>query len=164
MDRWMTVNSLRFDLSVRRSWACRLIERKDNELTLIGAFDNDVDHANLGRILAGTISCEYFWLDRWYNVFRFHEPGGEFRLFYCNICLPPLITDESLSYVDLDIDVVVGPDGKAAILDTEDFERNSVCFGYPENVKRRVFETVVEVLGQIREKKFPFNTVNDCNQ
>ncbi len=164
MDRWITVNSLRFDLSIRRSWICRLIERNDNELSLIGTFDHDVDHPHLGRMLAGTMSYEYFWLDRWYNVFRFHEPGGEFRLFYCNICMPPLLTDESLSYVDLDIDVVVGSDGKAATLDTEDFVRNAVRFGYPENVKRKVSETVVELLGYIQEKKFPFDTVNDCNQ
>ncbi|HMQ03964.1 MAG TPA: DUF402 domain-containing protein [Pyrinomonadaceae bacterium] len=164
MDRWITVNSLRYDLSVRRSWNCRLIEQTDSLLTLIGAFDSEIEHPFLGRIHAGTISYEFFWFDRWFNVFRFHEPNGEFRSFYCNIAMPPILTAETLDYIDLDIDLIVGPDGKADVLDDDEFEQNSLLFKYPPDVLGRAAAAVREVQNMVREREFPFDTVNDCNQ
>jgi hypothetical protein len=50
-------------------------------IELTGEFAEDVEHSNLGQIKNGTVSHEYFWLDRWYNVFRFHEPDGTLRNF-----------------------------------------------------------------------------------
>src|SRR5688572_29897422 len=98
----ITVNSQKYDLIVRKSWTCRLIERAGSLLVLIGEFDSDVSHAGLGSIARGTISEEFYWLDRWYNVFRFSEPDGSLRNFYCNITMPPAFENDILDYVDLD--------------------------------------------------------------
>jgi protein associated with RNAse G/E len=107
----VTVNSRKYDLKIRKSWQCHLIERDDSLLTLVGEFDSDISHAGLGSIARGTMSKEYYWLDRWYNVFHFCEPDGSFRNFYCNITMPPKFEDLVIDYVDLDLDVIVWPDG-----------------------------------------------------
>ncbi|MBC7900349.1 MAG: DUF402 domain-containing protein, partial [Saprospiraceae bacterium] len=130
----ITVNSRKYDLSIRRSWNCRLAERLDPLLTFVGEFETDVNHPDLGFIRRGTVSYEYYWLGRWYNVFRFHEPGGEFRNFYCNINMPPSFENNVLDYVDLDIDILVWEDGSYKILDLEEFETNAVKYKYPGDV------------------------------
>ena len=40
---------------------------------LDAVFDEEIEHELLGTISSGTISTEYYWLDRWYNVFRFSD-------------------------------------------------------------------------------------------
>ena len=41
------------------------------------------------RLHRERISLEYYWLDRWYNVFRFSDPDGKLRNYYCNVNVPP---------------------------------------------------------------------------
>ncbi len=146
----VTVNSRRYDLSIKRSWKCRLIERSDPFLLFVGEFECDVEHPDLGLIKRGTISYEYYWLDRWYNVFRFHEPNGDFRNYYCNINRPPQFGNGVLDYVDLDIDIVVWPDWRYVILDTNEYEQNSEFFNY-DSVTRSSVANATRCLIEIIE-------------
>lgn len=152
----VTINSRKYDGRIRRSWTCRFVEQKDSLLVFEGEFELDVTHPDLGHITAGTRSLEYYWLDRWYNVFRFFEPTGEFRNLYCNINMPPRLEDGVLDYVDLDIDVLVWPNGKRAILDLEEFEQNSMRFGYTNETQYFAKAGLDSVIHKIDECEFPF--------
>src|SRR5437773_623966 len=103
-EREITVISRNYDLSIRRKWKGRLIRHSLPLIELVGEFDRDVAHPELGIISRGTLSYEYYWLDRWYNVFRFDKPCGELRSYYCNINMPPKFEGDVIDYVDLDID------------------------------------------------------------
>ena len=151
----ITVNSRSYDGSIRRSWTCELIERQVPLLVFVGEFDDDVDHPDLGRIEKGTVSYEYYWFDRWYNIFRFHLPNGELRNFYCNISMPPQFDGEVLDYVDLDIDIVVWPDLRHTVLDREDYVANARRFGYPPEVNAKVEDTLNELLELIASRDLP---------
>ena len=152
----ITVNSRKYDLIIRKSWTCRLVERADPSLVLIGEFDSDVSHAGLGSIARGTISEEFYWLDRWYNVFRFSEPDGSFRNFYCNITMPPTFENDILDYVDLDIDVVVWPDRRVETLDEDDFAVNSARFGYPADLQQSALDSLTKLRSVDRSRRIPF--------
>lgn len=153
----VTVNARKYDGSLHRSWTCKLVERRGQLIELVGRFDCDVEHEALGLIRKGTISHEYFWLDRWYSVFRFHEPDGAFRNYYCNINMPPTFSNGVLEYVDLDIDIVVWPDFRYDVLDRDDFERNTLKFGYSDDMLFRVEESRVQLIQLIEKRDFPFD-------
>ena len=126
-----TIVSLNYGGEVRRSWPCRLIERAMPLLVFEGKFDTEVIHPHLGRIKRGTVSIEYFWLDRWFNVFRFHEPDGTFRNYYCNVAMPPTVSENVVDFVDLDIDLIVDRNGTISILDEDEYEHNAIRFDLP---------------------------------
>ena len=42
-------------------------------IVLDAVFDAEIQHDLLGPIALGTVSREYYWLDRWYNIFRFRR-------------------------------------------------------------------------------------------
>lgn len=121
-------------------------------------FAEDVDHDLLGHISKGTSSTEYYWLDCWYNIFRFGDDAGALRNFYCNVIVPPAFDGRILSYVDLDIDVLVAADLSYKILDVEDFENNARHFAYPEDVKASAFRAVDELISLIEARAYPFDT------
>lgn len=151
----VTVNSLAFDGKIRRSWQCDLIERNDPMLVLVGSFDRDVEHGELGLIQKGTISYEYYWLDRWYNIFRFHESNGTLRNYYLNINMPPTFVRGELNYIDLDIDIAVWPDSSYQILDRDEFEINAERFGYSQQVRDMVESTLAQLLNIVESGDLP---------
>ena len=153
----ITVNSRKYDLKIRRTWQCELVERNEALIVLVGAFDRYVEHPGLGSIRRGTISQEYFWLDRWYNIFRFHEPDGTLRNYYCNVAMPPTFENGILDYVDLDIDILVWPDGRYEVVDRDDFESNALKYGYPREILQRSEKSENDILGMIERREFPFN-------
>lgn len=132
---------------------------RDGPLIVLDAtFPEEVIHDLLGTIASGTRSLEYYWLDRWYNVFRFAQPDGQLRNYYCNVNVPPTFSDDVLSYVDLDLDILVDPDLSYRILDAEDFERNIEVYGYPAEVQANARQALEELVSMIETRAFPFNT------
>jgi protein associated with RNAse G/E len=156
-ERQITINARKYDGHIRRSWSGGLVSQTDTHLIVVGRFGADVRHSDLGLIPKGTISFEHFWLDRWYNVFRFYGPDGAFHSHYCNITMPPTFENNVLDYVDLDIDLILWPDGRVEVLDQDDFERNTIKFNYPNEFRPRVEAAVAELTGMIEAKEFPFD-------
>ncbi|MEO7674386.1 MAG: DUF402 domain-containing protein [Pyrinomonadaceae bacterium] len=152
----VTINSRRFDGSIGKSWPCELREQSGPLYVFFGEFDREISHEHLGLVRRGTISYEYYWLDRWYNVFRFHEPDGTFRNYYCNISMPPTFANAVLDYVDLDIDVLVAKDGSYSVLDSAEFAENALKYGFSEELRSKVAETLDEVINLIEQRQFPF--------
>jgi len=133
------------------------LEQTGSLLVFAGEFDSDVDHPDLGLIRRGTISYEYYWLDRWYNVFRFHEPCGRLRNYYCNINMPPSYKSCVLDYIDLDVDVVVWEDFSYKVLDMDEYETSAALFGYPGHVTSQVNNALAELVVLIETREFPFD-------
>jgi protein associated with RNAse G/E len=151
----ITVNSRKYDGAVRRSWQADLVRARPRFIELLGTFENDVEHPDLGLIRSGTVSREYFWTDRWYNVFRFHEPSGEFRNFYFNLAMPPKYGNGVLDYVDLDIDILVWPDRRCDVLDLDEFEYNAEILEYPDELVAKVQLELQLLLSMIRKNELP---------
>jgi protein associated with RNAse G/E len=142
----VTVNSRKYDGSIRRTWSAEASRIAPPLIELIGIFEFDVDHPELGHIRKGTVSHETYWLDRWYNIFRFEEPRGEFRNYYVNLIEPPRFDSSVLDYVDLDIDIVVWPDGRFDVLDIEDFQVNSQIYKYPADLIANVESELKKII------------------
>jgi len=156
-DKIITINSRKFDGSIYKSWNVELVNRNNCFFTFVGEFEKEIVHSQLGVIRRGTVSYEFYWFNRWYNVFRFHEPDGILRNFYCNINLPFKFTDKVLDYVDLDIDILVWKDLSYQVLDSEEFEENAKRFSYSDKIRKKVKATQDELISLIETKTFPFD-------
>jgi len=156
-NKIVTINSRKFDGKIHRSWKAKLIEINNNLLRFVGEFEKEIKHEHLGVIRRGTVSYEFYWLDRGFNVFRFHEPDGRLRNFYCNVNLPPQLENNVLDYIDLDIDILVWKDFSFQILDLEEFEENAEKFSYSDNLKQTTDKNLKELIRLIEHRKFPFD-------
>ncbi|HEX5965776.1 MAG TPA: DUF402 domain-containing protein [Pyrinomonadaceae bacterium] len=151
------VRVLKYDGTEHRTWAARVVEQTDSLLTLDAVFAEEIEHDLIGRIACGTISTEYYWLDRWFNVFRFGNTDNTLMSFYCNVNMPPSFDGHVLQYVDLDIDVLVKPDLSYQVLDLEDFETNARAYDYPSDVRENAHAALAELIWLIETRSFPFN-------
>jgi len=153
----ISVVSLNYDGTTRKTWNSEIVKFDPPLIELSGVFDRDITHASLGRIDKGTLATEYFWLGRWYNVFRFEEASGGLKYFYCNVAMPADFVNQTLSYIDLDIDVVIRPDRTYEVLDEGDFAASAELYGYSDELVRRVKTALNELLGSLARNEFPFD-------
>ncbi len=153
----ITVRVFKYDGTEYRNWSAHVARREAALIVLDAEFEIDIAHHLLGHIARGTRTIEYYWLDRWYNVFRFLNDGGTTRLYYCNINMPPQVESAVLSYVDLDIDILVQPNLSYQVLDRNEFESNARKYGYSDEVKQHARAAVDEVVSLIEIPKFPFS-------
>ena len=154
----LTVRVLKYDRTEYRRWNARISQHNGSLLVLDAEFEYDVQHDLLGVIRGGTRTIEYYWLDRWYNIFRFmNGDNNGTRLYYCNINMPPSLKDNMLTYIDLDIDILVQPDFSYQVLDLDEFEENARRYGYSEEVKSKAQAAVDELVSMIVRHQFPFD-------
>ena len=153
----ITVRVLKYDGTEYRHWNAQLARRDGPLLVLEAEFNIEVHHSQLGHIPLGTRTIEYYWLDKQYNVFRFLKDTGETRFWYCNINLPPIVGDSLMTYVDMDIDVLVQTDFSYQILDLDEFERHARIFSYPPEVQESTQDALAELILRIESRQFPFN-------
>ncbi|MEO8436760.1 MAG: DUF402 domain-containing protein [Pyrinomonadaceae bacterium] len=151
----------KYDGTEHRRWEADLVEERESLIVLEGVFEGEVDHHLMGRINSGTKSVEYYWRDRYYNVFRLTERTGSFRSFYCNISTPATLADGVLTYVDLDIDVLVEPNFSYRVIDLDDFEANVIQHAYPEEIQTRAHAALAELISLIETRQFPFGGGTD---
>ena len=65
---------------------------------------------------------ETFYSDRWYNVFEIYDrDDGRFKGWYCNIGYPARLGKDTISYIDLALDLWVASDGTQTVLDEDEF-------------------------------------------
>lgn len=153
----ITVRALKYDGSESRRWTATISRKEGPMIVLDAEFEYDVQHHLLGEIPRGTQTIEYYWLDCWYNVFQFMDNEGSTRLYYCNVSAPPKLEGDVLSYVDLDIDLLVQPDLSYQLLDREEFETNAERWSYSAETRRQALASVTELVSMIEARRFPFS-------
>lgn len=153
----VTINSRKFDGSIYRTWHCDLKEETKDYWLFYGEFENEISHPSLGIIRPKTKSYEYYFKDKWFNIFRFHEPEGGLKFYYCNLNLPPVFKNDVLDYIDLDFDLLVQKDLSFELLDEDEFHENSIKFNYPPDLVNQVTLNIVKLINLIQTEQFPFD-------
>jgi predicted RNA-binding protein associated with RNAse of E/G family len=64
---------------------------------------------------------EYFYSDRWFNIFAISSAQQQRKGWYCNVAAPALIEADRIEQVDLLLDVWVAPNGQTLVLDEDEF-------------------------------------------
>ncbi len=100
-----------------------LLRRDEHRIVLEALFDR-TDMPFMDVVFkTGDRFVEYYYTDRWYNIFEIHDrKDGKIKGWYCNIGRPAVFEDGIVSYVDLALDLWVSVEGKQTILDQDEFE------------------------------------------
>jgi protein associated with RNAse G/E len=123
MNEYVRVQKL--DLAGKLMWQYegRVLRREPNAVVL-EAFFNRGDMPIVDTVFKQNDRfIETFYMDRWYNVFEVHDrDDGRLKGWYCNIGRPATVGPDTVSYVDLALDLWVSADGVQTVLDEDEFE------------------------------------------
>ena len=100
-----------------------LLSRDEHSVVLEALFDR-ADMPFMDVVFkTGDRFVEYYYTDRWYNIFAVHDrDDGDVKGWYCNIGKPAVIEESVVSYIDLALDLWVSVSGEQTVLDEDEFE------------------------------------------
>ena len=100
-----------------------LLSRDEHTIVLEAVFDR-ADMPFMEVVFkTGDRFVEYYYTDRWYNIFAVHDrDDGKLKGWYCNIGQPAVSEDGIVSYIDLALDLWVSTSGQQSVLDKDEFE------------------------------------------
>ena len=120
-----TITIIKQDYRGLESWRYKgkLITRTSNKIVIEAFFDREDTKVDGIILQRGDRFIETYFSNRWYNIFEIQEQSsGKLKLWYCNVGYPAVITDNSIAYRDLALDLLVYPDGRQEVLDEDEFK------------------------------------------
>ena len=112
-----------------------VLERDENSITIEALFNRDDMPFQEIVLKRNDRFVETFYSDKWYNIFAIYDrDDGSLKGWYCNITKPAIIEIDSVSYVDLALDLWVSANGKQTVLDEDEFEELKLGEALKENV------------------------------
>jgi protein associated with RNAse G/E len=116
-------------------------------------------NAELGYVTfeTGDHFYEYFYTDRWFNIFAIFSASGVLRGWYCNVTRPAVYRDDVIESEDLEIDLFVSPDRQTMLrLDLDEFEARNFAQTEPETY-REAYAALEELEEMVRRGEAPFD-------
>ena len=122
MDEAVVVKKLNLQGEETWRYEGRVVQQRQNGV-LLEAFFNRPDLPFHGIVFAeGDRFLEAYWSDRWDNIFEIHiRVDDTIKVWYCNVSQPAQIKPGVIGFVDLNVDLLVYPDGRWLILDEDEF-------------------------------------------
>lgn len=74
----------------------------------------------------------YFFKDKWFNIIAQLKNDGIY--YYCNIATPYIIEEETIKYIDYDLDLRIFPSGEYKILDKLEYNYHKKIMNYSKDL------------------------------
>jgi hypothetical protein len=135
----------------------RVLERGPRTIVLRTEWDREP--MDLGFVLLEPDDrwTEYFFADRWYNIFEIRASDGSLKGWYCNITRPAQIGPGEVKAEDLALDLWVAPGGDMQVLDEDEFAALSLSLTERETARN----ALAELQTRVTRRLFPFSEVGD---
>lgn len=149
----MTSVKMKFDGRRKRAWEGEVVGVDEQWLTVF--YERPGHRSEAGE--EAVYGLQYFAVGRPLVVLVSFDGQGRVLEYQCDACLPFVQQDRTLEWVDLDLDVMAGPDGAVRLRDVGDFARNAAAMGYDERAIAAAGEGVNLALRLAAEGKAPFD-------
>lgn len=133
-----------------------VIERQHHMICLDAVFSRGDVVTSYATFSKGDRMREWFYSDRWYNIFELHAfDDDRLKGWYCNITRPALFEDGCIIADDLALDLFITPQGKITLLDVDEFQALNLSTD-----ERTHAQNAVEMIKQqVLERMPPFDVI-----
>ena len=129
-----------------------VLRRDENSITVEAFFNRDDMPFQEIILKRNDRFVETFYTDKWYNIFEIYDrDDGKLKGWYCNITKPAVIEEDSVSYVDLALDLWVSANGKQTVLDKDELEELNLT----DDLKEKVYAGLKELQETFKTKNPP---------
>ena len=133
----------------------RVLRRDDSAIVLRTYWDRASLDVGYVVLEPGDRWTEYFYADRWYNIFEIRAGDRCLKGWYCNVTRPAHITADEVSAEDLALDLWVAPDGEMLVLDEDEFAALSL----PPPERDAAQNALIELQAMVARRAKPFDSI-----
>lgn len=155
IGRKYAIHSYKHDGTLHRSW---------DEAILLDIFDDYLVFGNDRTVVTESdgrtwktkeLAVLYFFKDRWFNIIAQNKDDGIY--YYCNIASPYIIEDNTIKYIDYDLDLRIFADNSYKVLDRGEYQFHKKKMNYPEEIDVIVKKELKDLISIAKEEKCAFN-------
>lgn len=117
-------------------------------------FNNPDKDAGYIVFRRGDTFIEWYYSDRWYNVFVLYDvDDGRHKGWYCNITRPAELSEHLIAADDLALDVFISPQRDILVLDEDEF----AALDLPPEDQRAAWAAVEAIKRAVAAHESPFD-------
>ena len=133
-----------------------IVERSGKQVVISARWTMGVKELGYTRFEPGDHFTEYYYADRWFNIFEIANAAGIRKGWYCNITEPAQILDQQIEQIDLFLDLWVTPTGETLVLDEDEFEAATTMSEEQRKGAEKGLQTLLE---WVQERQKPFDSI-----
>jgi len=126
------IRCYKHDSTFHREWDEAVILDETDDYIVCGNYKTKVVESNGHSYRTKEPAILYFYKHNWYNVIAQLKPFGLF--YYCNIASPYVIDNDTIKYIDYDLDLRVFPDRSYKVLDRNEYKYHRRIMHYPKEI------------------------------
>ena len=96
----------------------------------------------------------YFFKNKWYNIIAQLKKDGIY--YYCNMASPMIIEENTIKYIDYDLDLRVFPDGSFKVLDRGEYKYHKSLMNYSQDIDTILKAELTNLINKVRTKELAF--------
>ncbi|MBP3920545.1 MAG: DUF402 domain-containing protein [Bacilli bacterium] len=97
----------------------------------------------------------YYFKDKWFNIIAQMKKDGIY--YYCNIASPFIIEDNTIKYIDYDLDLRIFSSGDYKVLDRSEYKYHKRIMGYSEDLDIIINSALDELIDLYKNKATMFD-------
>jgi predicted RNA-binding protein associated with RNAse of E/G family len=152
----ITIRKLSHDGKEKTSYPAEIVSRTETSITVQAIFARDDVDQGFVVFRKGDRMVEWFYADRWYNIFAVHDVTDDhLKGWYCDITFPASISDTEVSWRDLALDVWVTPTGDLQVVDEDEFDALQI----DAETRSAGWQAVADIYEHVERREPPFDVL-----
>lgn len=149
------IHSYKHDHKIHRSWDQAIYIDQTKDYAIFGNYKTLVTESDGRTWRTREPAIMYFSKDNWFNIIGQIKSTGIY--YYCNIASPYIIENNTIKYIDYDLDLRVFPDGSFKVLDRGEYQYHKKIMNYSKKIDKILRDELTVLIEKVRNKEYPFD-------
>ncbi len=150
------IHGYKHDGKIHRTWDEAVLLEIHDDYLIFGNEKTKVTESDGRTWRTKEPAVLYFFYKSWYNIIGQYKKNGIY--YYCNIASPFLIEENTIKYIDYDLDLRVFPDGSFKVLDRGEYRYHKTIMHYSDEIDNILKHELTSLINLVRNKKLSFET------
>lgn len=146
---------------IHRIWEESVVIEETDKALVCGNFKTKVIENDGRSHRTKEPAIIFFYKDNWFNIIAQFKEFGLF--YYCNIASPYLNDEDTIKYIDYDLDLRVFPDGGYRVLDKNEYKYHKKIMNYSKELDLVINKELEKLIKMKKEGTGPFD-INEVNK
>ena len=149
------IHSYKHDGMLHRSWDEAILLEIKEDCLIFGNDRTTVTESDGRTWQTKELAILYFFKDRWFNIIGQNKSDGIY--YYCNMASPYIIEDNTIKYIDYDLDLRIFSDDSYKILDRGEYKYHKDIMRYPQEIDIILKKELKELIQMAKKKEGAFD-------
>lgn len=140
---------------IHRSWDEAVLLDIKKDYLVFGNMKTLVTEAEGNTWRTKEPAIMYFFKEKWFNIICQLKKDGIY--YYCNIATPFIIEENTIKYIDYDLDLRIFPDFKYRVLDRMEYQYHKKIMNYSSDLDKAIKNGLADLIDEYKNNACYFN-------